>query len=195
MHNQIFAFELMSQIIFWPDHNFFFYEIDNFYLFNAVINKELIQLCNAPHQHTHIQMQLIFLFMVRLKYIMYLRCSNTVEWMQNNSNKSHHLTKNDNTVETLYRVAPKNPEQSIFQDFALIKLSVFTLLDRASFPHYNNTRIIKFGWKLFILWVISCFAPFMTKCLILQIKCLGPKDLIIPSFHCNNDNNNNNNNN
>ena len=29
----------------------------------------------------------------------------------------------------------------------------FTLVDRASFPHYNNTRIIKFGWELFVLWV------------------------------------------
>ena len=28
-------------------------------------------------------------------------------------------------------------------------------MDRTSFPHYNNTKIIKFGWKLFILWVIS----------------------------------------
>ena len=35
------------------------------------------------------------------------------------------------------------------------QLSFFTCLDRASFPHYNNTKIIKFGWKLFILWVIS----------------------------------------
>ena len=35
------------------------------------------------------------------------------------------------------------------------KLSCFTLLERASFPHYNNTKIIKFGWELFILWVIS----------------------------------------
>ena len=35
------------------------------------------------------------------------------------------------------------------------QLSFFTLLDRASFPHYNNTNIIKFGWELFILWVIS----------------------------------------
>ena len=25
------------------------------------------------------------------------------------------------------------------------QLSFFTLLDRASFPHYNNTKIIKFG--------------------------------------------------
>ena len=25
----------------------------------------------------------------------------------------------------------------------------------ASFPHYNNTKIIKFGWEHFILWVIS----------------------------------------
>ena len=35
------------------------------------------------------------------------------------------------------------------------QLSFFTLLDRASFPQYNNTKIIKFGWELFILWVIS----------------------------------------
>ena len=35
------------------------------------------------------------------------------------------------------------------------QLSFFTLLDRASFSHYNNTKIIKFGWELFILWVIS----------------------------------------
>ena len=35
------------------------------------------------------------------------------------------------------------------------QLSLFTLLDIASFPHYNNTKIIKFGWELFILWVIS----------------------------------------
>ena len=35
------------------------------------------------------------------------------------------------------------------------QLSFFTLLDRTSFPHYNNTKIIKIGWKLFIFWVIS----------------------------------------
>ena len=34
------------------------------------------------------------------------------------------------------------------------QLSLFTLLDRASFPH-NNTKIIQFGWELFILWEIS----------------------------------------
>ena len=34
------------------------------------------------------------------------------------------------------------------------QLSFLTLLDRASFPHYNNTKIIKFGWELFTLWVI-----------------------------------------
>ena len=34
-------------------------------------------------------------------------------------------------------------------------LSFYTLLDRTSFPHYNNTKIIKFGWKLFILWEVS----------------------------------------
>ena len=35
------------------------------------------------------------------------------------------------------------------------QLSFFALLDRASFPHYNNTKIVKFGWELFISWVIS----------------------------------------
>ena len=35
------------------------------------------------------------------------------------------------------------------------QLFFFTLLDRASFPHHNYTKIIKFGWELFILWVIS----------------------------------------
>ena len=60
----------------------------------------------------------------------------------------------------LYRVHPQKTEQSIqsnFQDFALINSKTkFTLLDRASFLHYNNTKIIKFGWELFILWLISC---------------------------------------
>ena len=31
------------------------------------------------------------------------------------------------------------------------QLYFFTLLDRASFPHYNNTKIIKFGRENFIL--------------------------------------------
>ena len=35
------------------------------------------------------------------------------------------------------------------------QLSFFTLMDRTSFPHYNNTKIIKFGWEVFILWVLS----------------------------------------
>ena len=35
------------------------------------------------------------------------------------------------------------------------QLSFFTFLDRASFPHYNNPKVIKFGGELFILWVIS----------------------------------------
>ena len=34
------------------------------------------------------------------------------------------------------------------------QLSFFTLLDIASFLHYNNTKILKFGWDLFSLWVI-----------------------------------------
>ena len=52
--------------------------------------------------------------------------------------------------------------QSIFQDFALINIYLFfTLLGRASFTHYNNTKIIKFGWELYILWVISYGLSFL----------------------------------
>ena len=58
----------------------------------------------------------------------------------------------------LYQVAPKNGTVDTV-DFSGIcsdqQLYIFTLLDRASFPHYNNTKIIKFGWELFILEVIS----------------------------------------
>ena len=51
---------------------------------------------------------------------------------------------------------PKKTEQSIFLGLCSDQqLSFYTLLDRASFLHYNNTKIIKFGWELFILWVIS----------------------------------------
>ena len=53
---------------------------------------------------------------------------------------------------------PIKTEQSIqsnFQDFALINSYLFTLLDISSFPHHNNTKIIKFGRELFIIWVIS----------------------------------------
>ena len=41
------------------------------------------------------------------------------------------------------------------------QLSFLIVLDRASFLHYNNTKIIKFGWKLFILWVISYRLSFL----------------------------------
>ena len=51
---------------------------------------------------------------------------------------------------------PKKTEQSIFLGLCSDQqLSFFTLLDRVYFPHYNNTKIIKFGWELFILWVIT----------------------------------------
>ena len=58
----------------------------------------------------------------------------------------------------VYRVAPKKRNSRYSQFFRTLLWSTgffFTLLDRASFPHYNNTKIIKFGWELFILWVIS----------------------------------------
>ena len=55
----------------------------------------------------------------------------------------------------IYRVALKEWNSRFLGFCSEQRLSFFTLLDRTSFPHYNNTKIIKFGWKLFILWVIS----------------------------------------
>ena len=55
----------------------------------------------------------------------------------------------------LYRVAPKKWNSRFSGLSSDQQLSFFTLLDRASFPHYNNTKIIKFDWELFISWVIS----------------------------------------
>ena len=49
---------------------------------------------------------------------------------------------------TLFRVAPKNGTVDTvdFQDFALINSSLFSpCLIEHLFPHYNNTKIIKFG--------------------------------------------------
>ena len=44
-------------------------------------------------------------------------------------------------------VASQKTEQSIFflGLCSAEQLFFFTLLDRASFPHYNDTKIIKFG--------------------------------------------------
>ena len=54
---------------------------------------------------------------------------------------------------------PKKPRNSRFRRFfrTLLWSTIifFTLLDKAHFPHYINTKIIKFVWELFILWVIS----------------------------------------
>ena len=62
------------------------------------------------------------------------------------------------------------------------QLSCFTCLDRTSFPHYNNTKIIKFGWKLFILWAISYglsfsgFAINLSSCIESQGNRSNPED-------------------
>ena len=51
---------------------------------------------------------------------------------------------------------PKNGIVNFFFYFALSNsLPFLPSWIEHSFPHYNNTKIIKFGWKLFILWVIS----------------------------------------
>ena len=55
----------------------------------------------------------------------------------------------------VYTGWPKNGTVNILGLCSDQQLSLFTLLDRTYFPHYNNTKIIKFRWELFILWVIS----------------------------------------
>ena len=48
----------------------------------------------------------------------------------------------------LYRVVQKNGPVDTINFSGLCsnqQLSLFALLDRASFPHFNNTNIIKFG--------------------------------------------------
>ena len=56
---------------------------------------------------------------------------------------------------------PKNGTVNFFRTLLWWTVHFFTLLDRASFHHYNDTKIIKFGWKLFILWVISYRLSFL----------------------------------
>ena len=64
----------------------------------------------------------------------------------------HH--KSMTNMDWLHRVAPKKRNSRFLRTLLWSTVILFTLLDRASFPHYNNTKIIKFGWELFILWVI-----------------------------------------
>ena len=57
-----------------------------------------------------------------------------------------------------YTGCPRNNGTVDTVDFSGIcsdQVIFFTLLDRASSSHYINTNIIKFGWELSILWVIS----------------------------------------
>ena len=70
---------------------------------------------------------------------------------------------------SIYRVSQKKRNSHygrFFRTLLWLTVSFFTLLDRASSSHYINTKIIQFGWKLFILWVIfdglssSAFARF-----------------------------------
>ena len=45
----------------------------------------------------------------------------------------------------IYRVAPQNGTVNVLGLCSDQQLSSFILLDRPCFPHYNNTKIIKFG--------------------------------------------------
>ena len=56
---------------------------------------------------------------------------------------------------------PKKRNSKFFRTLLWWTVILFTLLDRASFPQDNDTKISKFGWKLFILWVISYRLSFL----------------------------------
>ena len=56
-----------------------------------------------------------------------------------------HLRKSSTSSRNVYRVAPKKRNSRCSGLCSDQQLSFFTLLDRASFHHYNNTKIIKFG--------------------------------------------------
>ena len=74
---------------------------------------------------------------------------------------------------TVYRVTPpkkkkkkkkrnkNNRNSRFFRTLLSSTVIFFHFLDRASFPHYNNTKIIKCGWALFILSVISYGLSFL----------------------------------
>ena len=88
---------------------------------------------------------------------------------QNASKQGSDSTKEQpNPIGLLYTGWPppqkkKNRNSRFFRTLLWSTVIFFNLLDRASFPHYkyNNTKIIKFGWELFILWVISYGLSFL----------------------------------
>ena len=52
---------------------------------------------------------------------------------------------------------PPNSESVDFSGFYSDQHGIFLPIRfREYFIHYNDTKIIQIGWKLFILWVISC---------------------------------------
>ena len=67
------------------------------------------------------------------------------------------VTHGDLVYPNIYRVVRKNGTVEVFTvDFSGLcsnqELCLFTLLDKISFPYYNNTKIIKFGWELFLFY-------------------------------------------
>ena len=74
-------------------------------------------------------------------YSIRLYCSQLVVFIQ--------LDTNQTNIISLYRVAPEINGIVDSVDFSGLcsnqQLFFFTLLDRASISHYNNTKIIKFG--------------------------------------------------
>ena len=101
----------------------------------------------------------------------------------------HHSTH----IFTQYRVAQKKRNSRLIFFRTLLKkwtiklnwielnqqLSFFTLLDRASFPRYNNTKIIKFGWELFILLSNFLWTVIFGIChyFVINRACLGTLEI------------------
>ena len=68
-----------------------------------------------------------------------------VDFPHLNGASYHAHTEYVKWADALYRVAPKKGTVDVLGLCSGQQLSSFTLLDRASFLHYNNTKIIKFG--------------------------------------------------
>ena len=85
-------------------------------------------------------------------------------WRSFHKISTYQLWKN---LKTFIGWPPKIRNSRLFRTLLWSTVIFFTLLDSTSFPHYSNTKVIKFGWKLFILWVISyglSFSGFAINC-------------------------------
>ena len=140
----------------WSFENFFFF-IDFYYFCVSVVILEKRNFKESLDMHGHWS---------RTKTVMLIWLTLV---LSQKSNEAHHQNLSINCYGCLSRVSRwsytgwphKNGTVNFLGLCSDQQLSLFTLMDRTSFPRYNNTKIIKFGWKLFMLWVISYGLSFL----------------------------------